>query len=130
MSRIRGKNTAPELALRRAVWALGLRYRLQKRVDRFRPDLIFPREQLAIFVDGCFWHCCPLHSVKPKNNRTFWEKKLEGNVQRDAETNLTLAAKGWTVMRFWEHQIDDDVQRCAKIIADTINEIRIKNLRG
>lgn len=109
MSRIKGKDTAPEIALRRSVWALGFRYRIHRRVDRVRPDLVFPGLKLAIFVDGCFWHCCPEHGAKPKSNAAFWKKKLEGNVRRDVETTQMLAAMGWTVVRFWEHQIHEDV---------------------
>lgn len=126
MSRIRGKDTSPELALRRAVWALGLRYRLHRRVDRFRPDLVFIGDRVAVFVDGCFWHCCPMHGVKPKSNREFWATKLERNVQRDAETNRTLAAKGWLVLRFWEHQVENDAEECACQIAEAIVRIRAK----
>lgn len=120
MSRIRGKDTGPELALRRAVWAMGLRYRLHFRINRFRPDLVFTKTHVAIFVDGCFWHCCPLHGVKPKGNAIFWKNKLERNVQRDKDANRELAANGWTVMRFWEHEIEKDVQECARMIADSI----------
>lgn len=112
MSRIRGSNTGPELALRRTAWAKGLRYRLNFRIGRARPDLVFPSARLAVFVDGCFWHRCPLHGVMPKGNGAFWKTKLDRNVARDAETNRTLLATGWKILRFWEHQVEDSVEGC------------------
>ncbi|HWW05890.1 very short patch repair endonuclease [Collimonas sp.] len=120
MSRIRGKNTGPELKLRRAAWAMGLRYRLHLRVERARPDMVFLGARVAVFVDGCFWHCCPLHGVIPKNNRTFWQPKLDRNAKRDVETNKKFIAAGWKVLRFWEHEVDDSPELCARKIADAV----------
>ena len=99
MSRIKGRDTGSELSLRRSVWAIGLRYRLQYRIGRTRPDMVFVSAKLAVFVDGCFWHGCPLHSTMPKNNRDFWEQKLRRNRERDAENTQWLEAKGWRVLR-------------------------------
>lgn len=116
MSRIRGSNTGPELVLRKALWARGFRYRVNYRIGRIRPDLVFITARLAVFVDGCFWHRCPLHGVMPRGNRTFWQAKLERNVQRDAEANQFLHSTGWIPLRFWEHEVDDSVAACvAKI---------------
>ena len=70
-----------------------------------RPDFAFPKQKLAIFVDGCFWHRCPRHSNIPVNNREFWRRKLEGNVQRDRLVTRTLKLRGWRVIRLWEHQL-------------------------
>ena len=70
-----------------------------------RPDFVFPNQRLAIFVDGCFWHRCPRHSSIPVNNRDFWRRKLEGNVQRDRLVTKTLKLEGWRVIRLWEHQL-------------------------
>jgi DNA mismatch endonuclease (patch repair protein) len=70
-----------------------------------RPDFIFPKLRLAIFVDGCFWHGCPQHGTKPKNNAEFWMKKLASNQVRDRLVNRTLRARGWRVVRFWEHEL-------------------------
>lgn len=100
-------DTAPELALRRQMHRLGLRYRVQQRVPglpRKRVDVVFTRIQLAVFVDGCFWHGCPVHGNVPKNNREWWMWKLEGNRRRDEDTNRRLAALGWVVCRVWEHE--------------------------
>lgn len=117
MSRIRGRNTGPELALRRATWATGLRYRLDYRIGKTRPDLTFIGAKLAVFVDGCYWHGCPLHSTMPKNNRDFWERKLRRNRERDAENTQWLEAEGWRVLRLWEHEIDASPDDCARRIA-------------
>ena len=103
----RGRDTGPELAIRRAVHARGLRYRINARPLpelRRTADLVFPSAKLAVFVDGCFWHGCPTHATRPRINEEFWAKKLAGNRARDAETDRLLVARGWTVVRVWEHE--------------------------
>ena len=72
-----------------------------------KPDFVFPKEKIAIFVDGCFWHCCPKHSTIPKNNHEFWIKKLEANKERDKTVNRELRKMGWKVLRIWEHELRD-----------------------
>src|SRR5262245_41107618 len=100
MSRIRGKDTAPELALRHALWHRGLRYRKSVRVLGVRPDLTFLRAKLAVFVDGCFWHGCPEHYVRPRSeSRAFWASKLRNNTDRDERQTRALEEQGWTVVR-------------------------------
>ncbi|MBN8428768.1 MAG: very short patch repair endonuclease [Xanthomonadales bacterium] len=123
MSRIRVRDTGPELNLRRSAWALGLRYRLQYRIGRSRPDMTFVGARLAVFVDGCFWHGCPLHSTKPKNNREFWEQKLRRNVERDAEQTQWLESQRWRVLRIWEHEIDASPADCARRIAVMLGNV-------
>ncbi|BBO80425.1 very short patch repair endonuclease [Desulfosarcina ovata subsp. sediminis] len=116
MSRIQGKNTKPELILRKALWACGMRYRLKSRLPG-RPDLYFPGKKLAVFVDGCFWHGCPDHCQAPKTNHSFWQKKLSNNKERDKEVNLLLKNEGWRVLRFWEHEVKNDLDGCIERIA-------------
>jgi DNA mismatch endonuclease, patch repair protein len=70
-----------------------------------KPDFVFPKQKIALFVDGCFWHGCPQHGTMPKNNRPFWEKKLAGNVERDAYVARQLRKMGWKVIRVWEHEL-------------------------
>lgn len=123
MSRIKGRDTGPELSLRHNVWALGLRYRLQHRIGRTRPDMVFVGAKLAVFVDGCFWHGCPQHSTMPKNNRDFWEQKLRRNRERDAENTLWLEAEGWRVLRLWEHEIETSPADCARRIAAMLGKM-------
>lgn len=73
-------------------------------IPRRRADVLFPRRRIAVFVDGCFWHACPLHATTPQNNGAWWQKKLESNVARDRDTDSQLKAQGWIVLRFWEHE--------------------------
>ena len=106
MSRIRGRgNKGTELALA----ALFRRHRIigwrRHRPVFGRPDFVFPKLRLAIFVDGCFWHCCAVHSKLPVNNREFWRAKLDGNQRRDRWVVRTLRARGWHVLRIWEHEL-------------------------
>ena len=106
MSRIRRRDTKPEWLLRRALHARGWRYlvdRPVRGVSRCRPDLLFPRLLVAVFVDGCFWHFCPTHTHLPRANATYWHAKLLANRQRDARHDGDLTRAGWRVVRVWEH---------------------------
>jgi len=106
MSRIRGRDTAPELALRKALHALGLRFRLHARLPG-KPDIVLPRHKAAIFVHGCFWHRhdgCKVAST-PKSNTAFWEEKFQRNVARDRRVTSQLEAAGWRVLVAWECQL-------------------------
>ncbi len=103
----RRRDTGPELAVRRELFARGYRYRVDfaplQDQRRRRADIVFTRVKLAIFLDGCFWHSCPEHATSPKRNADYWLPKLEANRRRDDETNRLLGSAGWTVLRFWEH---------------------------
>jgi DNA mismatch endonuclease, patch repair protein len=116
MSRIRGKDTAPELALRRALWANGFRYRVHTRLPG-RPDICVGSLRFAIFVDGCFWHGCQIHGVKPRSNRLFWANKLRKNQQRDRAADKALRDLGWTVFRIWEHEVENELDSVVARIA-------------
>lgn len=104
----RRRDTRPELALRSALHRAGFRYRCDFRIDlpagRVRPDVVFTRKRVAVFVDGCFWHCCPEHGSKPSVNQSYWSPKLARNVERDARNTAWLTDAGWTVVRIWEHE--------------------------
>jgi DNA mismatch endonuclease (patch repair protein) len=103
----RGRDTSPERALRRVLHAAGYRYRVDFAPGpdrRRRADIVFTRLRIAVFVDGCFWHSCPIHGTVPKTNADYWVPKLERNRLRDVETNRALEASGWTVIRIWEHE--------------------------
>lgn len=108
-------NTKPELSLRSQLHARGLRYRIQLKIDglpRRRVDIAFPRQKVAIFVDGCFWHACPEHGTRPRTNREWWDWKLQRNKDRDTDTNRRLMELGWTVLRIWEHEpVDEAVEK-------------------
>lgn len=109
MSRIRGTNTGPELRLRKALWAAGRRYRLHYRTPAGRPDVVFPGARVAVFIDGCFWHGCPVHYVRPRSREGFWSLKLRTNVDRDRAQTLLLEGEGWRVVRAWEHEVYEDL---------------------
>lgn len=112
----KGRDTAPELALRSAVHRLGLRYRVNRRPVpgiRRTADLVFGPSRVAVFLDGCFWHRCPEHYTAPRANGAFWAAKVERNVERDRETDRLLRDAGWLVLRVWEH--DDPAAAAARI---------------
>lgn len=107
MSRQRTRDTEPEVLLRRELHRRGLRYRVDAALPgmpRRRADILFTRAQVAVFVDGCFWHGCPQHKTTPINNRAWWVDKLARNIERDGQTDSHLRSLGWTVIRVWEHE--------------------------
>ncbi len=118
MAAIRRTDTKPEIALRRHLHALGFRFRKDHRLDlpggRVRPDIVFTRRKVAVFVDSCFWHVCPDHGREPTSNEWYWTPKLRRNVERDREQDALLDASGWVVVRIWEHEpIEEAAQRVA-----------------
>jgi DNA mismatch endonuclease (patch repair protein) len=103
----KSRDTAPELAVRRALHAKGLRFRVVMRPLpdlRRTADIVFPRAMVAVFIDGCFWHACPAHYRAPRSNAEYWSLKIAHNVDRDAETTRQLTAAGWKVLRYWSHE--------------------------
>lgn len=105
MSRIRAKDTQPEIILRKAISSAGIRgYRLYYKLTG-KPDIVFPGKKVAIFIDGCFWHRCPKCFIKPGTNKGFWKGKIDSNVKRDNVVNSELKRKGWKVLRVWEHEL-------------------------
>lgn len=120
MKRVRQKNTSAELVLRRALYARSLRYRIHVPVLR-RPrrvaDVAFGGLRVAVFVDGCFWHGCPLHATWPKQNAEFWRAKIVANQARDRDTDERLRADGWTVVRVWAHE---PPQKAARRVAQIV----------
>lgn len=119
-----GRDTKPELRLRQAVHARGLRYFVNRRplkAVRRTADLVFPRVRVAVFLDGCFWHGCPQHHTVAKTNAAFWADKVAGNRRRDADTDARLVAEGWTVVRVWEHE---PPEAAAARVVDIVNDLR------
>jgi DNA mismatch endonuclease (patch repair protein) len=103
MSRILAKNTKPEIVLRKLLSFNKIRgYRLHYGLSG-KPDIVFPKYKIAIFIDGCFWHKCPKCFIEPQTRRKFWMDKISGNVARDKKVNKQLKKEGWKVLRFWEH---------------------------
>ena len=107
MQNTRRRDTGFEMAVRRAVHARGLRFRVDRTIPdagRARPDLQFSRARVAVFLDGCFWHSCPEHGTMPKRNADWWKAKIRANVERDRRHDREIEAVGWTVLRYWEHE--------------------------
>lgn len=118
MSKIRGKDTKPEIVLRNFLWNIGLRYRKNVKAMTGKPDIVMRKYKLVIFVDGEFWHGFKWEEKKDKikSNRDFWIPKIERNMQRDAEVNQLLEKQGWIVLRFWEQEIKKEFGRCVNEI--------------
>jgi DNA mismatch endonuclease (patch repair protein) len=120
MSRIRGKDTKPEMVVRRLVHAMGYRYRLHQKDLPGKPDLVFPCLKKVIFVHGCFWHVhnCRYGRVKPATNAEFWERKRSGNRERDARNRRHLKHLGWQALVIWECQVvrKDTAERIRKFL--------------
>lgn len=130
MSKIRGKDTKPEIKLRKVLWGLGIRYRKNHPKLPGKPDIVSKKYKLVIFVDGEFWHGYNWAEQKEKikTNRDYWIPKIERNMQRDRENNLALEAMGYKVFRFWGNEIKNNLGRCIKEILDYISQNRLKNI--
>jgi DNA mismatch endonuclease, patch repair protein len=114
MSRIRSKDTKPELALRRALWAAGVRgWRVHAKKLPGKPDLAFTRRRVAVFVDGCFWHGHPDHFT-PGKSGAYWDAKIARTQERDLLANAALEADGWAVVRLWDFEVEGDVLGCVR----------------
>ena len=115
MRRNRWADSGPELRLRSVLHRHGYRFRTHLAIrtpDRLvRPDIVFTRARLAVFVDGCFWHCCPIHGTQPKANTDYWRPKLERNAVRDRAVDRALTEAGWVVLRAWEHEDPEAVAK-------------------
>ena len=125
MAAIRSRDTKPELAVRRLLHAMGLRYRVDRAPLaglRRRADVVFGPARVAVFIDGCFWHGCPEHgNPRPAANSWYWPAKIARNNARDQDTDQALAAHGWAVIRAWEHEVPGEV---AARVAATVRDGR------
>jgi DNA mismatch endonuclease (patch repair protein) len=130
MSRQRTADTEQELRVRRSLFAVGLRYRKNLTVPGFPRrsiDIAFPRRRLAVFLDGCFWHGCTEHKTMPKSNDRWWAAKINDNRLRDRETTAELEARGWIVLRFWEHE---PIEAVVTAIIDALDKAAGKRSDG
>ena len=124
MRATKSRDTRPELAVRRELHRRGRRFRvdapLPAPLQRRRADLMFPRQRLVVFIDGCFWHACPEHGTaqNSRSNAAFWQAKVRTNQERDAATTSALTAQGYRVLRFWEHEPVDAVCDCVEQVLD------------
>lgn len=130
MSRQKRRDTAPELLLRRELRARGVGYRVNASLPglpRRSCDVMFKTAQVAVFVDGCFWHGCPEHGTTPKNNGTWWAEKLKKNIARDRDTDRHLTELTWTVIRIWEHE---DMSGAADRVVRSVRNARNRAARS
>lgn len=108
----KSRDTKPELAVRKILFAAGYRYRVNYRPLkelRRTADIVFTKQKIAVFIDGCFWHKCPVHYVEPKVNADYWAPKIARNVERDLETNHRFEEAGWMILRFWSHEASNQI---------------------
>jgi DNA mismatch endonuclease, patch repair protein len=123
MSRIRGRgNKDTELAMAKLFRRHDITGWRRNQPLFGKPDFVFSKSKITVFVDGCFWHSCPRHATKPKNNRAFWQRKLSANKKRDQLVNLTLRRAGWSVVRIWECALKKSPQLCVQKILRALRE--------
>jgi DNA mismatch endonuclease (patch repair protein) len=128
MARIRSRDTSPELALRRGLYAAGIRgWRCHTRHVAGRPDIAFTRWQVAVFVDGCFWHGHP-DFFTPGKSGEYWDAKIERTKERDRIANESLQSQGWSVLRFWDFEVEEDIDRCVAEVIAALAEARAADL--
>ena len=129
MSKIRGKNTKPEMAFRKALYAAGYRYRVDYKKLIGKPDIALKKYKTVIFIDGEYWHGENWEERKPKikTNRDFWVAKIERNMQRDQEVNQELDLQGYTVFRFWEREVKKELDRCLQEVLQHLASVHLKS---
>lgn len=128
MGKIRGKNTKPEIAFRKALWKAGYRYRIDYKKLIGKPDIVLKKYKTIVFIDGEFWHGYDWadRKQKIKTNREFWIPKIERNMQRDEEVNDELKRLGYRVFRFWEHEVKKELERCLQEVIDHLKNQKVK----
>ncbi len=120
------RDTRPELALRRLLHGSGHRFRVDLLIEacgvKVRPDIVFTRRRVAVFIDGCFWHSCPKHGNQPNSNVGYWLPKLQRNQERDSRVTAALEAAGWKVLRIWEHEpVEEAASRVESALSNWID---------
>lgn len=113
--------SALENKVSKALWRLGIRFRKNVKLLG-KPDIAIKKYRIVIFIDSCFWHCCPIHGNMPKSNKDYWEKKLQRNKMRDIEVNAFYKENGWNILRVWEHEFKEDFNGAINKIANFIQE--------
>jgi DNA mismatch endonuclease (patch repair protein) len=121
MQRNKALDTAPEKRLRSILWQMGFRFRIGHRLLG-KPDIVFSRQKVVVFVDGCFWHGCREHWRLPKSNSVYWSRKIDRNRMRDLKTSRELRKQGWRVIRVWEHETIPDIEKPAMAISSVLKK--------
>lgn len=130
MQAVLRSDTAAEVLLRRRLHAAGLRFRKEARPEwdvRCAADVVFRRQKVCVFIDGCFWHRCPVHFRLPKTNSAWWEEKIQATVDRDYRQQQILESRGWAVLRFWEHGITPaTVDNAVRVVETALARCRVQ----
>lgn len=116
MQNIRSSETSIEKLVRSELFKMGYRYRKNYKKLPGKPDIVFIKQKVAVFIDSCFWHMCQYHFIAPKSNKKYWIPKLKRNKERAEEVNKIFKKNGWKVMRIWEHEIENNLEKCIKSI--------------
>ena|SRR3989344_5514998 len=124
MASVKSRNTKPELLLRKKLFNKGHRFRVNYPIEG-RPDIVFVKFRVAIFVDGCFWHGCSCSSI-PISNKHYWILKIKRNAARDKDVNSALRKQGWKVIRIWEHQLSRNSDNCTSRIENALSKLNRK----
>lgn len=119
MRRVKSKDTALERRVRSALHQRGLRFRLSYPLPG-HPDIVFISGRVAVFIDSCFWHGCPQHVRMPRSNVEYWNRKIARNMERDSRTKAAYKRSGWKLMRFWEHELKENFDKCATKIEKAV----------
>jgi len=137
MSAVKSKNTSPEMKLRRELWSRGLRYRVNFKILYGKPDIVFTKARIAVFCDGDFWHGnnwairgLPSLDAELEKYTEYWSLKILNNIERDKKVTFNLETGGWTVLRFWESDIKEDVKKCADAIESKYREGQCNNVES
>ena len=126
MSNIKRRDTKVEIVFRKAIWREGIRgYRIDVSLPG-RPDIYFPKFELAVFIDGCFWHKCPQCYSEPKSKKNYWLPKIKNNVDRDRKNEKRLKDMGIIVIRYWEHEIKNELSKTIEKFINSFKEIKSK----
>ena len=129
MSRIRSRNTKIETEFSNALRKNRIKFRRNEKRMYGKPDFVFRDAKIVLFIDSCFWHGCPYHCRMPKSNKTYWNIKINRNKKRDREVSRWHKEKGWTIFRFWEHEINNDLSKCIEKIKKQLKKNRIRKKR-
>lgn len=129
MQRVKNKDSAAEISFRKALHKRGLRFFLQRRIEKVTVDIVFPVAKIAVLIDGCFWHGCPIHATYPKTNTAYWLPKLAKNKERDDRQTRRLQEAGWLVYRVWEHECLPASESIVDVIAKEVTLRRSSETR-
>lgn len=121
MKAVKSRDTNIEITLRKALWHKGVRYRKNYKICSCKPDIVISKHKIAIFCDGDFWHGKENPDIV-KNNKAFWTEKIKRNIERDLENTIELRDNGWTVLRFWESEIQTNLANCVRIVLNTLHK--------